>query len=173
MTSPLGAPLSCLRRREIAIRTTPIASRTNATNRIVKITDLSISTLTGSTLTGEPDQCQRDEQEQSDEQKPLSSLAQASGARDLGCMLFVKSRPFIQTRTLRNRAAAPEMPGFFAIDELADFGSVDDQPSIDLRHLFSPRRQGTFMDGGWGWGGCEYDSFVARWKERGAYREYV
>src|SRR5262249_4587958 len=88
MTSPLGAPFSRLRRREIEIRTTPIASRTNATNRIVKITDLSISTLTG-----EPDQCQRDEQEQSDEQKPLSSLAQASGARDLNSMLFVKSGP--------------------------------------------------------------------------------
>src|SRR5215510_7511279 len=98
-------------------RTTPIAtSRNSATNKIVKVAVGSILRLIG-----KPDHRQRDNQEQSDERKPRADPPQSSCLRDRCSMLFVKGRPLVKTRALRNRAAALEIPGLRAIDELADF----------------------------------------------------
>src|SRR5262245_17319953 len=115
------------KRLEAASRITPIASRSNPTNKPVKIIDWSISTLLS-----EPDQSQHDEQEKSNDRKPHSRLAQASGPRDRRFMPFVKDRAFLQSRTSRDFAAALEIPGLRAVYEFADFGSVDDQSPIDL-----------------------------------------
>src|SRR5215471_19458141 len=115
------------KRLEAASRIAPIASRSSATNKTVRIIDSSISTLLN-----EPDRSQHDEQEKSDYRKPHSRLAQASGPRDRRFMLFVKDRAFPQSRTSGDFAAALEIPGLRAVYEFADFGSVDDQSPIDL-----------------------------------------
>src|SRR5262245_42540579 len=127
MISPRGMPLFRPKRLEAASRITPTASKSSATNITMEIIDWPISTLPG-----EPDQSQHDEQEKSGERKPLSRLAQAGGPRDRRFMPFVKDRAFFQSRTLGDFAAALEIPGLLAVDELADFGSVDNQSPIDL-----------------------------------------
>src|SRR5262245_382736 len=120
-------PLFRPKRLEAVSRITPIASMISATNKTVEIIDWSISTLDS-----EQDQSQYDEQEKSDDRKPNSRLAQASGPRDRRFVPFVKDHAFLQSRTSGDFAAALEIPGLRAVYELADFGSVNDQSPIDL-----------------------------------------
>jgi len=58
-------------------------------------------------------------------------------------VFFVESHAFVQMRALWDFAAAFEIPGLRAVDEFADFGSVDEQSPI-----FSPRKRVALADKG-------------------------